>query len=193
MALGAVQPGYRNSLYIYPAKNKTESEQSYEEWLAELTTGLELALESENDESVLEENTEEDSEQTEAHSGLKKDWEEQLEQTDAVDAILRQMLEHGLGQQKEEQQEKKEEPAPENLDNEFDLAGIPAASEGKSKDSPEYMERSGNSQFLQSNAGEGAEYWNPSNSGRRQGVRPHTICLFCETECDRKKQWKITE
>lgn len=193
MALGIVQTGCRNSLYAYPAQSKLESERSYAEWLAELTTELELALEGRNDESVEEEHTEEDSGQSETHSGIKKEWEELLEQTEAVDAILRQMLENGLGQRKEEQQEKQEENQLENLDNEFDLNAFQSVTEGDAKDASEYAELRGNSAFLQTNGGEGSEYWNPSNSGRRQSARPHTICLTCKTECERKKQWKITE
>lgn len=193
MALGAVQVGYRNSLYTYPTQGRTELERSYEEWLAELTTELELALESETDESVLDESTENDSDETESHSELKEEWEELLEQTDVVDAILRQMLENGLGQRKDEQQEQQESQSPDNLDNEFDIAGVPADSEGKSKDGAEYPETLGNSEFLQSNAGNGTAYWNTSNPGRRRSAGPHMICLFCETECDSKKQWKITE
>lgn len=185
MALGTVQTGYRNSLYAYPVKSRTESERLYEAWLAELTTELELALESENRDSFSEESTEENSEQTEQHSGPKKEWEDLLEQTDAVDAILRQMLENGLGQRKEEQREQQENK-PDNLDNVFDMAGMTAVSEGRSKDSLEYLETPGNSQFLQNNDGNSTEYWNPSNSGRRQSVKSHVICLFCETECDKK-------
>lgn len=193
MALGAVQTGYRNSLYTYPAQHREELERSYEEWLAELTTELELALENDNNDSFFDEKTEEDSEQTDSHSGVKKEWEELLEGTDAVDVILRQMLENGLGQRKEEQQERQEKSSLDNLDNDFDMTGILATSEGKSKDSLEHMESPGNSEHLQSNAGTGAEYWNPSNPGRRQGAVSHMICLFCETECIMKKHWKITE
>lgn len=192
MALGTVQTGYRNSLYTYPERVKTEQERSYAEWLAELTTELELALEGGTEESVTDDSTEEDEPQKKAHSCLKREWEELLEQVDAVDAILRQMLEQGLGKEKEEQQPQ-EEKHPENLDNDLDMAGITADSEGKSKQTSEYSERSGNSEFLQTNSGSGAEYWNSSNSVKRHSTRPHTICLTCETECERKKQWKITE
>ncbi|MBP3568334.1 MAG: hypothetical protein J6K04_04120 [Lachnospiraceae bacterium] len=192
MALGTVQTGYKNSLYTYSVPLREESG-NYAEWLAELTTELELALDGGTEESVTEDKTEDDGEQTEAQSRLKKEWEESLEGSDVVEAMLRLLLENGLGQRKEEEQEKQEDNSLENLDSEFELSGIPAASEGNSKDVSEYTERHGNSEFLQSNAGSGAEYWNPTNAGRRYGMNLRTRCLFCETECDRKKQWKITE
>ncbi len=192
MALGMVQTGCRNSLYICPGKIRSETDRFYSEWLAELTTELELALESGTEDSVTDENTGEEDGQREDGSCLKEEWKEFLEQADAVDAIVRQMLEHGLGQQKEEKQSQ-DENQPENLDNDFDMMGIPATSEAKSKDELSNTENPGNSQFFQSNSGQGAEYWNSSNLGRRQVAEPHIFCLFCETECDRKKKWKIAE
>ena len=52
MALGGVQAGYKNSLYLYSVGKFAESECSYSEWLAELTTELELALEGSMEENV---------------------------------------------------------------------------------------------------------------------------------------------
>ncbi len=88
---------------------KTESEVSYDDWLAELTTELELALEGdrENLTKDYEEgtDTEEDSEQSKAKADLKDEWEELLEKSEIVEAMLRQMLENGLGQREDAQKE----------------------------------------------------------------------------------------
>ena len=198
MALGMVQIGYKNSLYLYSAGTRLESEVSYAEWLAELTTELELALESENKEELSEFDTGEDSMEddgkTEAYSNRKKEWEELLEQAKVVEVMLRQMLENGLGQQKQEEktpQKKKEE----ETDNDFSLEGIPLPMEGKSKSSTLPTHSAGNSQFLATNSGYGAEYLNLANGGRKTVIRQpwRTICLTCEIECERKKQWKITK
>lgn len=193
MALGTVQAGYKNSLYVYPVWNREESDFNYAELLAELTTELELACRGGEEEPVMEEDTGEDSEQTNPHSERKKEWEELLEQSVNLEAMLRQMLENGLGQQKEEQQEQPKKQEETETDNEFHLAGIPVAAESNSRSSPEQFGGSGNSQFFQTNTGHGAEYWSPANGDRQQCTGNHTICLTCETECDRKKTWKITE
>ena len=192
MALGMVQTGYAKSLYMYPARCKTESEFSYAELLAELTTELELALMDKDEEAMKQEETGEDFEQTESHCERKKEWEELLEESIVVEVMLRQMLENGLGQREEAQQEKESKEHSGDLDNEFNLSGIPDIVEGRSKDNSESTKTPGNSEFLQQNAGEGTQHWSQTNAGR-QSVRPHIICLTCETECDRKKQWKITE
>lgn len=192
MALGTVQTGYKNSLYLYPAWSKEESDFDYAELLAELTTELELAGKDGEEETVTEEDRE-DSEQTEAQLDRKKEWEELLEQSVNLEGMLRQMLENGLGQQKEEPKEQPKKKKEEEPDNEFQLMGVPVAAEGKSRSSPECQALLGNSQFLQTNTGTGAEYWSPSNGARQQCTGCHTICLTCETECERKKQWKITE
>ena len=197
MALGVVQAGYKNSLYMYAAGNNPEWDSSFEEWLAELTTGLELAMEGNKEDMVTdsEEGTEcsQEDEQTEAYSARKKEWEEVLEQANMVEAMLRQMMENGLGQQKEEEKtpekQKDEEP-----DNDFTLEGIPLTAEGKNHDSAKTEESGGNSQFYQTDSGHGAEYLNLFNGGKQVLIKQrHTICLTCETQCDRKKQWKITE
>lgn len=196
MALGIVQAGYKNSLYVYAAGKTSDSEYSYAELLAELTTELELALEGSMEDTVTdsEEGTDNpsDDEQTETYSARKKEWEEQLDQAKVVEAMLRQALENGLGQQKEEektpQKQKKEE-----ADNDFSIEGVPMMAEGKSKSSAEPVKSEGNAQFLQTDSGHGAEYFSQTNGGRetlwKQQMR--IICLTCETECDQKKQWKI--
>ncbi len=195
MALGMVQAGYGTSLCAYAAGTRTESECAYAELLAELTTGLELALEHGKEEEVTDSGTEEepreDSEQTEAYSDRKKEWEKLLEQSLVVEAMLRQMLENGLGQQKEEQQQNSKKKQ-EELDNTFDLSGVPAETEGRHKESEQNV-RKGNSQFLQRNSGNGSEYWSPSGGGRSYRWNSRMFCLTCQTECDRKKQWKITK
>ena len=195
MALGIVQAGYKNSLYVSPAGNQPELEFSYAELLAELTTELELALEGGAKEEVpdFEEglNSAEDDEQTETYSARKKEWEELLEQAKVVEAMLRQMLEQGLGQQKEEQQ-KASHQEEEELDNAFDSIGVPVTAEGKSSSCPETAGSAGSSQSLQTCIGNGAEYLNLMGGGRKTAYS-RTICLTCETDCDRKKQWKITE
>ena len=110
MALGMVQVGYGKSLYMYPAHGKTEVGSTYEEFLAELATELELALEGSNGDAVQEENTEE-SEQEETPPKEKKEWEELLEQSDAITAVLQELLDEESRQQEEdakEQQQKEE-------------------------------------------------------------------------------------
>ena len=193
MALGIVQAGYKNSLYVSPVSNHPELEFSYAELLAELTTELELALEggAKEETSDFEEglNSAEDDEQTEAYSTRKKEWEELLEQAKVVEAMLRQMLEQGLGQQKEEQQ-KMPRQEEEELDNSFDSIGVPVAVEGKSRSRPEVA---GNSQSLQTSTGNGAEYLSLMGGGRKQFAHSRSICLTCETDCDQKKQWKIMD
>jgi len=196
MALGIVQAGYKNSLYVYAAGKTSDSEYSYAELLAELTTELELALEGSMEDTVTDseegaDNPPDDG-QTESYSARKKEWEEQLDQATVVEAMLRQALENGLGQQKEEEQtpqkQKKEE-----TDNDFSLEGVPMMAEGKSKRSAEPEKSAGNAQFLQTDSGHGAEHWNLGNGGRTVSVKQQLriICLTCETECDQKKQWKI--
>ena len=193
MALGMVQAGYRKALYLYTANVKTESEVSYDDWLAELTTELELAWKDGNEESVMDdENADEDSERTEAYSDRKKEWEELLEQSVVVEVMLRQMLENGLGQREDTQQENKKREQPEELDNEFNMAGVPDSDKGRAKDTREDTDRLGNSENLQRNAGKGAEHWSQTGAGRH-GRPNHIFCLTCETECERKKQWKIVE
>lgn len=192
MALGTVQAGYGNSLCAYSAYFKEESDISYADLLAELTTELELAMKEEEKESVMEEETGADSEQTEPHSNRKKEWEELLEQSVVLEAMLRQMLENGLGQQKEEQQKQSEKKKEEELDNDFDLLGVSVSEEGRHKKELEHSEFPGNSEFLRSKSGGGSEYFSPSAAGR-QKPQLHVICLTCEVECDLKKQWKITE
>ena len=79
----------------------------------------------------------------------------------------------------------------EELDNEFELEGVPVTAEGKSKTGVENSGLSGNSQFLQTNTGHGAEYFSPGSGGRKYCEKVRTICLTCETDCDQKKQWKM--
>lgn len=198
MALGIVQAGYKPSLYLYPAGTRLESESFYEEWLAELTTELELALEDGMKEELSDFDTGEDSMEDdgkkEAYSNRKKEWEELLEKATVVEAMLRQALENGLGQQKEEEKtpEKQKE---EETDNDFSLEGIPMTPEGKRRSNAEASESAGNSQFLQTDSGYGAEYFNMGAGGSIVSMKQQmrVLCLTCETECDRKKQWKITE
>lgn len=198
MALGMVQAGYGKSLYAYTAGFRPELECSYAELLAELTTELELALENGTDEEISDSEKEtgdrEDFEQAETYSRRKEEWEELLEKSLVVEAMLRQMLENGLGQSKEEEQQKPKKKQEEELDNSFDLAdGVPAAAEGKHKNDSEYSELTGNSQFLQKNTGGGSEYFSPSGGERKYMVHPGILCLTCQTECDKKKNWKITK
>ena len=192
MALGMVQTGYGKTLYLYTAKEKTESEVSYEDWLAELTTELELAWEGGNEDTVTEENEEDGSEEKNPYSERKKEWEELLEESMVVEAMLRQMLENGLGQREEMQQEKRKKNSKEP-DNEFDFATISAEEEGRHKGNDVLSEFSGNSQFFQQSAGNGSEFFSPSAAGRSQKEELHIMCLTCETQCDKKKQWKIIE
>ncbi len=192
MALGTVQVGCRNSLYVYPAGCKTESDSDYAELLAKLTTELELAWNDGEEEPVTEEDRE-DSEQLDAHMDRKKEWEELLKQSVTLEVMLRQMLENGLGQQKEEPQKQPEKKEEEEPDNEFNLSGVPVAAEGKNRSNTENSCFSGNSQFFQTKTGYGAEYFSMANGGRQYCEGSHAICLTCETECNRKKQWKITE
>ena len=109
-----------------------------------------------------------------------------------MEVMLRQMLENGLGQREETHQERLKKKRQEELDNSFDLNGIPDTREGKEKNNSEYTKTPGHSEFLQRSSGKSAEHWSPTNAGR-QGIQTRIICLTCETECDRKKQWKITE
>lgn len=199
MAPGGVHAGYKNSLYMYQAEKNPDLEGSFEEWLLELTTGLELALEGSMEDNISD--SEEgadcasDDGHTEAYSARRKEWEEILEQAKVVEAMLRQALENGLGQQKEEgktPQKQKEEES----DNDFSLEGVPMPAEGKSKGSSKTKEtKAGNSQSFQANAGSNAEYMHLANGGRKMAkkVLSRSFCLTCETDCDQKKQWKITE
>lgn len=192
MALGIVQNVCKNSLYLYAEGKSFDQDCSYAELLAELTTELELALEDSKEGTATDfgEETDSPSEEGKAdsYSTRKKEWEEQLEKAMVVEAMLRQALENGLGQQKEEQPtpQKQEE---EEADNDFSLEGVPMMVEGKSKSSPEASEDAGNSKFLQTTSGHGEEYFSPSNGGRKVLVKPQLrmICLTCEIECDRKK------
>ena len=194
MAPGGVHAGYKNSLYMYAAEKNPDSEGSFEEWLAELTTGLELALEGSMEDNVPDSEDGAanllDEEQKEAYSARKKDWEEVLEQAKVVEAMLRQALENGLGQPKEEEkspQKKKEE----ECDNDFSLEGVPVAAEGKSKGSANSKEASaGGSKALQTNKGGNAEYLQVADGGKKKAkaVPLRTICLTCETPCGQKKQ-----
>ena len=117
MAPGGVHAGYKNSLYMYAAEKKSALEGSFEEWLVELTTGLELALEGNTGDNISQSEDGEDNladeEQKEAYSARKKDWEEVLEQAEVVEAMLRQALGNGLGQQKEKEKtpQKKNSPS----------------------------------------------------------------------------------
>lgn len=104
MAFGMVQTGYGNSLYTYSAHGKAEEGKNYEEFLAELATELELALEGNSGDAVREEDTEE-CEQEESPPKEKKEWEELLEQSDAVTAVLQELLDEEARQQKEEAEE----------------------------------------------------------------------------------------
>lgn len=187
MALGTVQAGYGNSLCAYSMYFKAESEVSYADLLAELTGSLDLALKGGEEEPVTEEGTGEDSEQAEAHSNRKKEWEKLLEQSIVLEAMLRQMMEHGLGQQKEEQQNQQKKNPEDEPDNDFDLFGIPADAEGRHKAVSEYSDFPGNSEFLRNSSDNGSEYFSPSAAGRQKS-QLRTICLTCQTECDRKKQ-----
>jgi len=198
MALGILQTGYKSSLYLYAAGKTSDLECSYAELLAELTTELELALEGNMEETVKDseegEDTPSEDGQSESYSARKKEWEEQLDQATVVEAMLRQALENGLGQHKEEEktpQKQKEE----ETDNDFSLEGVPMMPEGKSRSSPKVLESVGNSKFLQNNSGQGTEYFNLAGGGRKVVLKQQlrTICLTCETECDRKKQWKIAK
>ena len=190
MAPGGVHAGYKNSLYMYAAEKKSDLEGSFEEWLVELTTGLELALEGNTGDNISESEEDNlvDEEQKEACSARKKDWEEVLEQAEVVEAMLRQALGNGLGQQKEEEntpQKKKEE----EQDNDFSMEGVPVPAEGKSKNAGEIKEASaGGSSAFQTNKGNNAEYLHLANGGRKKArvVPLRTICLTCETPCDQK-------
>lgn len=198
MALGGVQAGYKNSLYLYAAENNPDWDSSFKEWLAELTTELELALEGSMEDTISDSEGEtedfQNEEQTEAYSARKKEWEEILEEANVVEAMLRQMMENGLGQQKEEEKAPKKQKK-EELDNDFSLEGVPLTDEGKSRNNAKTKESGGNSQFLKTDSGHGAEYWNLANGGRKVLVmqHPNIFCLTCEIQCDKKKEWKITE
>ena len=193
MAPGGVHAGYKNSLSMYAAEKKSDLEGSFEEWLVELTTGLELALEGNTGDNISESEEGEDNladeEQKETYSARKKDWEEVLEQAEVVEAMLRQALGNGLGQQKEEEktpQKKKEE----ECDNDFSLEGVPMPAEGKSKGNkvkPNDFSAGGSKSF-QTNSGNNAEYLHLANGGRKQAniALLRTICLTCEIPCDQK-------
>lgn len=199
MAPGGVHAGYKNSLYMYAAEKKSDLEASFEEWLVELTTGLELALEGGMGDNGLDsnegaDNLQEDG-QTETYSARKKEWEEILEQAEVVEAMLRQALGNGLGRQKEEENTRQKNKEEEH-DNEFSLEGVPMPAEGKIKSEAKTKEASaGGSKSFQSNSGKNAEYLHLANGGRKQAkeVPVRMRCLTCETHCDQKKQWKITE
>ena len=197
MAPGGVHAGYKDSLYMYRAEKNPDSEGSFEEWLLEQTTGLELALEGSMEDCISDSEEGKDCSQedgqTEAYSVRKKEWEDILEQAKVVEAMLRQALENGPGQQKEEQQKPQKESKEEEPDNEFMLEGIPMNAEGKRKPDAESTEFSGASQFLQTNTGQDSEYYNLANGGRKYCEKVRTICLTCETDCDQKKQWKIID
>ena len=79
--------------------------------LAELTTGLELALEGSMEDNVPDSEDGADNlldeEQKEAYSARKKDWEEVLEQAKVVEAMLRQALENGLGSRRKKRNHRK--------------------------------------------------------------------------------------
>ena len=195
MAPGGVHAGYKNSLYMYAAEKKSALEGSFEEWLVELTTGLELALEGNTGDNISQSEDGEDNladeEQKEAYSARKKDWEEVLEQAEVVEAMLRQALGNGLGQQKDEEktpQKKKEE----ECDNDFSLEGVPMPAEGKSKGNNVKSNNpsAGGSKSFQTNSGNNAEYLHLANGGRKKekAVPVRSICLTCETPCDQKKQ-----
>ncbi len=199
MAPGGVHAGYRNSLYMYQADKNPDLEDSFEEWLLELTTGLELALEGNTEECISD--SEEGGDclsedgQSEVYSARKKEWEEILEQAKVVEAMLRQALENGLGQQKEEEKTPQKQKEEEH-DNDFSLEGVPMPAEGKSKGSAKTKETAaGNSKSLQAKAGRNAEYLHLANGGRKTAKKTlsRSFCLTCETPCDQKKQWKITE
>ena len=193
MAPGGVHAGYKNSLYMYAAEKKSALEGSFEEWLVELTTGLELALEGNTGDNISQSEDGEDNlaeeEQKEAYSARKKDWEEVLEQAEVVGAMLRQALGNGLGQQKDEEktpQKKKEE----ECDNDFSLEGVPMPAEGKSKGNNVKSNNpsAGGSKSFQTNSGNNAEYLHLANGGRKKekAVPVRSICLTCETPCDSK-------
>ena len=191
MAPGGVHAGYKNSLYMYAAEKKSDLEGSFEEWLVELTTGLELALEGNTGDNISESEEDNlvDEEQKEACSARKKDWEEVLEQAEVVEAMLRQALGNGLGQQKEEEktpQKKKEE----ECDNDFSLEGVSVPADGKSKGNNVKSNdpSAGSSKSFQTNSGNNAEYLYLANSGRKKAdMAPlRIICLTCETPCDSK-------
>ena len=195
MAPGGVHAGYKNSLYMYAAEKKSALEGTFEEWLVELTTGLELALEGNTGDNISQSEDGEDNlaeeEQKEAYSARKKDWEEVLEQAEVVEAMLRQALGNGLGQQKDEEktpQKKKEE----ECDNDFSLEGVPMPAEGKSKGNNVKSNNpsAGGSKSFQTNSGNNAEYLHLANGGRKKekAVPVRSICLTCETPCDQKKQ-----
>jgi len=194
MAPGGVHAGYKNSLYVYAAEKKSELEGSFEEWLVELTTELELALEGSDGDNISDSKEGEDNlldeEQKDAYSARKKDWEEVLEQAEVVEAMLRQALGNGLGQQKEEEKAPKKQKEEEH-DNDFSLEGVPMPAEGKSKSSSKAEEAlAGGSKSLQTNSGSNAEYLHLANGGRKKArvVQVRTICLTCETPCGQKNQ-----
>ena len=196
MALGIVQAGYKSSLYLYAAGIRPETEVSYADLLAELTTELELALDGGGEDTVTDFGEEADSldefEKKEAYANRKKEWEELLEQSVVLEVMLRQMLEYGPEQQKEEKKKQSENEEKKETDNEFELAGFPDSSEGRQKNSRQYTDYHGDSEFLQHAAGNSAEYFSPSAADRQSRLQ-RLICLTCQTECDWKKQWKLTK
>lgn len=192
MALGMVQTGYRSSLYQCPVGWKTEGTSDYTRLLAELTTELELEFKDSGEASTSEEE-ECNSGQKEYRQVRKKGWEEVLKQSVVLDVMLRQMIENGLGQQKKEQQENPKKWKTEELDNEVHWDGSSALEAGHREENTELSQWRGNSEFLSETTGNGREYFSPSAGGRKQKPGISILCLTCETECERKRQWKITD
>jgi len=184
MAPGGVHAGYKNSLYVYAAEKNPTSEDSFEEWLVELTTGLELALEgnTEDADDLPEEHKE-------AYSSRKKDWEEVLEQATVAEVMLRQALENGLGQQEEEEKNRQKQNEEES-DNDFSLEGAVMPAEGTNRNRTETTEFAGNSQSLRTDTGNHAEHLNLANGEKNKGekVPLRVFCLTCETQCERKNK-----
>lgn len=193
MALGVAQTGQGNYLYKYMEEVRPETDFSYAVRMEKLVANLESTFEEAKG-GTAEGAGEADSQEEEAveeYGNRKKEWEEVLSKEKIVEAMLRQMLEHGLGQQKEEQQNLPRRQKEEELDNEFHRTGMAALVEGKTENSAQAVEQKGNSGYLQTDAGHGAEYQNLANGARTYYVSVRVFCLTCETECDRKKQWKI--
>lgn len=188
MALEMVQPGYRTSLYPCPLWWKTEETAEYQELLANLTKELEQTFQG-RDEEPAPENSRSKTEEKSYLPERKKEWEEVFKHSIVLEVLLRQLLENGLGQHREKQQEKSKRHIRAELDNEFSLTGLTALTEGKQKNS-ELNEEKGNSEFLSGKTGDGSEYFSPSGGGRKQKLTYSIWCLTCETECERKKHWK---
>lgn len=188
MALEMVQPGNRNSLYQCPLWWKTETTAEYTELLTKLTAEMEQAFQGRDGEPVPE-NSRSRAEEKSCPPERKKEWEEVFKHSIVLEVMLRQLLENGLGQHRERQQEKNKRHTPAELDNEFYLYGIAAQTEGKQKNN-ESQEEKGNSEFLSEKTGNGAEYFSPSGGGRQQKRNYGILCLTCETQCEQKNQWK---